>query len=148
MGRVQDQMYLGLEIYQNSKEVPMSEKVFLDEGEVKVTQARFIVPAQTYAMAGITSVASLKQDPSRKRPNRVMIIGFIATLWGFSVSVSAGVIGLLVLAAGMAWWLLQKPTYYVVLHSASGESRALKSKNGEWIARVVTALNDAIVARG
>lgn len=57
MGRVQDQMYLGLEIYQNSKEVPMSEKVFLDEGEVKVTQARFIVPAQTYAMAGITSVA-------------------------------------------------------------------------------------------
>ncbi len=126
----------------------MSEKVFLDEGGVKVTQARFIVPAQTYAMSGITSVASLKQDPSRKGPIIVVIIGLFATFGGFSASAAAGVIGLLVLAAGIAWLLLQKPTYYVVLHSASGESRALKSNNGEWIARVVTALNDAIVARG
>lgn len=39
----------------------MAEKTFLDEGGVTVTNARFVVPAQTYAMSEITSVKSLDE---------------------------------------------------------------------------------------
>jgi hypothetical protein len=44
----------------------MAERTFLDEGGVTVTNARFVVPVQTYAMSGITSVKSLKHTPSIK----------------------------------------------------------------------------------
>ena len=36
-----------------------NEKIYFDKGDVMVTKARFIVPAQTYAMSGITSVNRL-----------------------------------------------------------------------------------------
>jgi hypothetical protein len=44
--------------------------------------------------------------------------------------------------------LLRKSTHHVVLSSASGETRALNSKNKEFIANVINALNQAIVSRG
>lgn len=127
----------------------MTERVFLDEGGVKVTQARFIVPAKTYTMAGVTSIGSHKENPSRKGPIILIVIGFMVAMVGFSVkSAGSGITGLLMLGGGVAWLLLQKPTFWVVLHSASGESRALGNKDGQWISRVVAALNDAVVARG
>ena len=127
----------------------MAERVFFDEGGVKVTQARFIVPSQTYAMSGVTSVGSLKESPSRRGPIILIIIGFFMAVIRFSAKFAAGgVIGLLMLAGGVAWLWLQKATFWVVLHSASGEARALSSKDGAWVLRVVNAINDAIVARG
>lgn len=38
----------------------MEERIFLKESGVVVSNARFIVPAQTFAMAGITSVTFAK----------------------------------------------------------------------------------------
>lgn len=35
----------------------MEEKVFFEHGSVKVTNARFVVDAQTFAMSNVTSVA-------------------------------------------------------------------------------------------
>ena len=126
----------------------MSEQVFLDEDEVKVTHARFMVPGQTYAMSGVTSVAFDQDNPSKKGPVIVIVIGLLLMLIGFAEDATTGIIGFFILVAGIVWFLLLKPTYYVTLHSASGESRALESKDGEWIEEVITALNDAIVARG
>ncbi len=127
----------------------MSERVFLDEGGVKVTQARFLVPGKTYTMSGVTSVENLKKNPSRKGPIFLIMWGFLMTMLGFwGKRVETWVTGLLMLAGGVAWLLQQKPTFWVVLSSASGEAKALSSKDGQWVSRLVAALNDAIVARG
>jgi len=57
-------------------------------------------------------------------------------------------IGLLILAGGIALAIMSKPTYAVRIGSASGESNALVSKNGEYIENIVAAMNDAIIKRG
>ena len=122
----------------------MEEKVFLEEGGVTVTNARFIVPAQTYAMSGITSVKSYEKKPSRRGPITLIVIGGIAVLSGKDAL--AGGIILLVLA--LLWWVLSKTEFQVKLSTASGEATALRSKNSSWIRRVVNALNEAIIHRG
>ncbi|TXH03234.1 MAG: QacE [Nevskiaceae bacterium] len=121
-----------------------TEKTFLSEGGVTVTNTRFIVPSQTYAMSGITSVKSFEETPSRKGPIILIAIGLLAMLGGKD----SIVVALLFLAGGIAWWVLKKAKYHVLLSSASGEAKALSSPDQAWIGRVVGALNDAIVHRG
>ena len=121
----------------------MAEMTFLDEGGVTVTNARFVVPAQTYAMSGITSVKSLKHTPSIKGPVILGLIG-LAGLGGKDTTIVA----LIFLAAGIAWFILNKPKYSAVLRSASGEAEALTSKDSDFISRIVKALNEAIISRG
>lgn len=122
----------------------MSEQTFLSENGITISNARFITPGQTYAMSGVTSVKSLRKNPSRKAPIILGIIGLIAMVAG-----DTGIIvGVLLIAASIAWWVLNKATFTVVLSSASGEAQAYTSKDSQFITRVVNALNEAIVARG
>jgi len=122
----------------------MAEQTFLQESGVTVTSSRFVVPAQTYAMSGVTSIKSLKQSPSRKGSLILIGLGIIFMLFG-----GKSIVGGLILAAlGVLWWVLHKPKYAVVLSSASGEVEALSSKDAGFISRIVDALNKAIVARG
>ena len=122
----------------------MAEQTFFNENGVTVTNSRFITPGQTYAMSGVTSIRKLKITPSYKAPIITAIIGFISL--GFGDSGIA--IGILLIIGAIAWFILNKPTFVVVLSSASGEQKALSSKDEEFISRVVNALNEAIVARG
>jgi hypothetical protein len=57
-------------------------------------------------------------------------------------------IGIFILPICILMYFLAKDTYLVALHSASGESRSLVSQDEAWVDRVMTALNEAIVARG
>lgn len=120
-----------------------NEKVYFEEGGVSVTKARFIVPAQTYAMSGITSVKAAVDQPL-KGP---AILGGIGVLMMFSGEVGAIIIGLLLIAGAVLWFIKGKK-HIVVLSSASGEAKALSSTNEGFIGRIIAALNDAIVARG
>ena len=122
----------------------MEEKVFLNEGEVTVTNARFKVRAQTYAMSGITSVKSYEKRPSRLAPLTLILIGI---MFG-STSNDALVGGIMFIALAMLWWMLSKTEFQVILSTASGEAIALKSEDSNWINRVVNALNEAIIYRG
>lgn len=127
----------------------MAEETFFNEGDVKVTSARFVIPAQTYALSGVTSVKNLKEEPSKKWPIILIIIGVIILLAGLSGKEAAGIIfGLIAAGGGIAWFVLNKPLYHVVLSSASGEVRSLSSKDSDYISRVINALNDAIIHRG
>jgi len=121
-----------------------TEQTFLNEGGVTVTNSRFVVPGQTYAMSGVTSVMAATHNPSRKGPIILIALGLIGLFVGKDAIVGA----LLFLAGGIAWWVLKKTTYVVRLHSSSGEAEALTSKDSTFISRVVTALNEAIIARG
>ena len=122
----------------------MEEKTFFNESGVSVSNARFIAQGQTYAMSGVTSVKSFRQEPSRKGPIIMAIIGLIALTGGGTVTA----VGLALIAGAVVLWILQKPEFSVLLSSASGEAKALTNKDGEFIGKVVAALNDAIVHRG
>lgn len=120
-----------------------NEKVYFEEGDVTVTKARFIVPGQTYAMSGITSVKAGFDQPL-KGP---AILGGIGVIGMFSGEVGAIIICLL-LVAGAILWFIKGKKHIVILSSASGEAEALSSTNAGFIGRIIAALNDAIVGRG
>ena len=103
-----------------------------------------MVPGQTYAMSGITSVKAYRKDPSRTGPIILGILGLLGLLGGTEVLPGA----LITLGIAVAWWMIPKPSFSVLLSSASGEAKALTSKDGACIDRVIRALNDAIVHRG
>ena len=122
----------------------MEEKSFFNEGGVSVSNARFITGGQTYAMSGVTSVESVRHDPSRKAPIVVGVLGIVAMLFGGT----GIVVGLFLLAGAVAMWFLQKPTFSVLLYTASGKSTALTRPDEKLISSVVAAINEAIVHRG
>jgi len=119
----------------------MEEKVVFENDSVKVTNARFVVDGQTYAMNGVTSVRRFEKSPARALPIIVGLIGLAST--GGSV-----IVGLLILAAAAGIWVSQKTEFSVLLSSSSGEARALSSKDASYIDQVVEALNTAIIQRG
>ena len=122
----------------------MEEKTFLSEGGVNVTSARFIVPSQTFAMSGITSVKAFEEQPRRAWPIIFLILGALFLFGGGGATVFGGILAVV----SIAWLVSQKAKFHVLLSTASGEAKALSSQNREWINRVVTALNDSIVHRG
>ena len=122
----------------------MEEKSFFNDGGVSVSNSRFIAQGQTYAMSGVTSVKSSRQDPSRKAPIIMGIVGLLALAGGST----AAIVGLLLIAGAVAMWFLQKAEFQVLLYTASGEAKALTSNDGAFVSNVVAALNDAIVHRG
>lgn len=119
----------------------MEEKTFFEYEDVKVTNARFLVDGQTFAMNNITSVKSALTRPSKVLPILTMVIGLL-------ICASSVVVGLLVLAAGAFWLWKQKTMYHVVLNTSGGEMKALSSYQEGYVRKVVKALNDAIVHRG
>lgn len=119
----------------------MDETTFFEYEGVRVTNTRFIVDGQTFAMNNITSVKPLEQKPNRLLPGLLIAIGVLPAL--------NGVYGWLVMSLiGGVWWAMQKTVYHVMLHTAGGETSALKTFQKEYLQKVVTALNNAIVHRG
>lgn len=120
------------------------ETVFLSEQGIRVTNTRFILPKQTFAMSGITSVQSSEEKPSKLLPIIFLGIGALSLLGGKD-AISFAII---MLAIGGIWLKLQKTTYHVLLHTASGEAKALSSHDEGWVSKVVHAINDSIIHRG
>lgn len=120
------------------------ETTFLNEEGVRVTNTRFILPKQTFAMSGITSVQSGEDKPSKTGPVLFLIIGTLALFGGNDSLVFA----IIMLAVGGLWLFSLKTTYHVLLQTASGEAKALSSTNGAWVSKVVHAFNESIVHRG
>lgn len=95
----------------------------------------------THSMSGVTSVTQVIYKPNRKWPLILAVIGLLLFIWKWWIAV-------IVLAAAALWWFLQKTKYGVLMSSASGDQEALSSTDKEFINKVITALNDAIVHRG
>lgn len=119
----------------------MDEELVFEEGNVKVTNARFVVSGQTYAMNGVTSVRQFEKKPNRVLPIVIGIIG-LATFAGTVIG------AFILLGIAVAVWMAMKTEYSVLLSTAGGEARALSSKDQAYINRVVAALNEAIIKRG
>ncbi|HZQ90386.1 MAG TPA: DUF6232 family protein [Terriglobales bacterium] len=119
-----------------------AEKTFYQGNGVTVTSTRFIVPGQTYAMASVTSVRFERIPPKRGAPILITIIGFLVLMFP-----EGRWFGVTLLVFGILWLLLLKTNCAVALSSASGEVRAIKSTDSDFITGIVDALNDAIVYR-
>ncbi|HKU24769.1 MAG TPA: DUF6232 family protein [Candidatus Sulfotelmatobacter sp.] len=115
---------------------------FLQKDGVRVTSTRFIVPGQTFAMAGVTSVRSVKIEPDRKGPSVLLGVGLLILLIPI-----LRVIGVMFLIAAILWFIVQKTTFAVGLNSASGETHAITNEDAGYIDSIVNALNEAIVYR-
>ena len=101
----------------------MAEETFLNEGGVQVTNARFVVPGQTYALSGVTSVSIHEKKPKRIGPIFLFIIGFFCLMGGFSGSSGAFVAALVFIGLGVLWWISNSTKYAVRLmtvHAAKG----------------------------
>jgi hypothetical protein len=124
---------------------PRGEQSFYAGNGVQVTNARFVVGAQMYSLANVTSVSY----GSPKRGWAYALIAFVAlSLPAFILS---GNPGLMVVGAGLLLLGILLAVYApstVVLATASGEVRALRSRNHKVTLHVIHALNEAIISRG
>lgn len=119
----------------------MDEKTFFEYDDVKVTNARFISGGQTYAMSNVTSVKAFEEKPSR-------LWGILGLLIGLAIASNNTVVGLLIAGVAALYLYQQKTIYHIMLATAGGETSALKTHQREYLSKVVTALNEAIVHRG
>lgn len=129
---------------------PASEKSFHSSPGVLVTNSRFVVGPQTFAMSGVTSVRSFCEAPSHKGPLIVIGLGVLFVLGGLasgSQGIPAFVFGAILVAGGIWWLQSRKPTFYVILRTAATEVKALHSQDEGHIMDIVKALNDAIIHR-
>lgn len=131
--------------------MPPSEQTFLSEGGVLVTNTRFVYAGQTYAMANVTSV---RADPQSVGCFAILLLvgGAIAIVVGVAQMVQgsspAPLLTGLVAAPFGAFLAWTQMVTYVILHTAGEERRTLASKDRAFVARIVAAVNEAIVHRG
>ena len=118
----------------------MEEQTFFENNGVKVTNARFIVDANTYSIRNITSTAAWSQSQK-------WIFGVLLILIGLVFLIQATVIGIFFLAAAGLVLYLGRPVHYVRLHTSGGEVKAVKSYDLEYVKQVVQALNEAIISQ-
>jgi hypothetical protein len=133
------------------QDVNMEETVFFNFNGIIVSNSRFIVRSQTYAMQSVTSVKPGIVKPSRGVAMVFMLIGVLLLiaelleLFDKGVLLVAGVVAILI---GLIAWYLEKPRYSVILNTSAGEHHALISDKKQDIEHVLQALNQAIVSRG
>ncbi|HAH9728812.1 TPA: QacE [Escherichia coli] len=124
----------------------MAEKEFYRNGNVIISDSRFIVGTTTYAMSGVTSVKRGERKPSRIAPVIFTLVGLIVLFSGTEWTHKG--IGIFIILAGIAWFRSIKTEYLVFLNSSSGESQALSSTDKNYIDQVILHLNEAIIYRG
>jgi Family of unknown function (DUF6232) len=128
----------------------MEEKIFFNEGGVTVSNSRFVVGGQTYAMSEITSIQSVKVDQSKTGP---FFLLFFSIYFSYKVRTNPDIIYRHPLAAsiffyvpliiGLAWLFRLKPKYKIIWNTSSGRTLAYARKDKKFIETVVTAVNDA-----
>jgi len=132
------------------------EKVFLQHGDVFVSNTRVIIRGTTYATANITSVTKRITPAKRGCASFLIFLGAIGIFVGLIVLSSDDgasalghiILALLFLGIGILWYRSRKPTYHIVFASSSGQIDAMTSTDNKIIDEAVNAINQAIVFRG
>lgn len=133
-----------------------NEQIFLDDADIYVSNTKVILGGTTYATANLTSVSKRFTPASKGCAVALTIIGVIFTFGSlgtlFSKGFAEGFVMFLICgaitAAGIAWLRSLRPTYHVILASASGQQEGLTSKDDDLVNRVVSAISSAITHRG
>ena len=123
---------------------PPTEKIFYQDGNVSVTQSRFIVNGKTHAMRNISSVANRRIAKSIAGPIWLIILGLVL----FFFQGNASIAGMILIGLAILLIAVKKDSFAVRISSNSGETNGLISKDQNYIQTIVNAINDAIVHRG
>ena len=127
-----------------SNETNQTEKTFYKDQNVYVTQSRFVVGGKTYAMRNISSVTNYRTEKSKAGAIFLILIGLLALTFGGS----GMTFGVIMIAIGVLIIVRTKDDYSVQISSNSGESKALVSKNRDYIQKIVDSVNEVIIFRG
>jgi Family of unknown function (DUF6232) len=118
----------------------MDEQTFFDNNGVKVTNARFIVDANTYAVRNITSTAAWTKP-------RSWVWAVLCAVIGLSSLANSAPMAIIFFTLAGALFYLGRPVHFVRLNTSGGEVKAVKSYDLEYTNQVVRALNDAMVSQ-
>jgi hypothetical protein len=124
------------------------ETTLFQSRNIAVTNARFIVGAQTFAMRGITSVEGVETPVSYIGPVMLGLLALWISISLFGGMIFLGIVGVLILVADIWITIRRKPTFTVVLRTAGGEVTAYKSTDRDHIAQIIRALNEAMISHG
>jgi hypothetical membrane protein len=132
------------------------EHVFLQAEGLYVSNTKVILHGTTYATANITSVQKRFTPASKGCAYIFVAVLALATIGSlgnfrsghFGESLLMFLVFAGLLAAGIFWLRSLRPTYHVVLASASGERQGMSSKDNELVDRVIGGITDAITHRG
>ena len=134
---------------------PVSEQVFFqDQFGTFVSRSRVVLSGVTYPVNTISSVRTFKIDKGTSSLGwgiALTVFGLISISVAFNTTVIMAVIGLVLLAIGIAllhrYFQVDKDTFGLALGSAGGEARALLSKDWQYVNTVQTAINNALASR-
>lgn len=127
-------------------EATREEKVFFDDGDVVVTNARLIASGQTYSMANITSV-KIGHRPAQRKWWRIVVAVFMMPV---AHEVNRWYVIALILLC-VALWRHEKgkqDMYAVAIHTSGGEQDATESPSKGYINGIIKAINEAMIYRG
>jgi hypothetical protein len=136
----------------NLQETQMTEETIYSDNSVNITTTRVIISGTTYALRNITSVKMGMTSANPGCAIILLVLGVLVLLGALSSLASNFNSGMMMLfwaagiiAGGVLWLRSCKPSYHVAIASASGEARALISKDKHYIEKIVASVNDAIV---
>ena len=124
------------------------EHIYFQQNGITVTNSRFIVGNQTFAMRNVSSVQAVRYNASKGGSITLLTIGGVMLFIGFSVSGFWALFGLLMIGLGILWLSKLRPTFSVILATTGGEVRALQSFDMAFINAVVAALNQSMISHG
>lgn len=120
-----------------------AEQKFYEDGNVIVTQSRFVASSKTYAMRNISSMSIGEIKKSKVFQILVIIVGVIML-----TGEGTRVYGVVAIAMGALLLYFIRNEYSVRINSNSGENDGFVSKDRERIEKIVNAVNEAMVLRG
>ena len=123
----------------------MSEEVILKGAGVMVSNSRVILGGTTYSLRNITSVRTSKSRPSYAGPTVLVLLAAVCLFSAMGGdSTGALIFGIVALILGVIWATQLKPIGNLIISSASGEVKALTSKDLTYVQKIARAINDAI----
>ena len=131
----------------------MAEEIISQDHRATVTTARVIMHGTTYPLRNISSVRMATVSPNIAAPVLLIVFGALAVVGCAADYLDTHKLAWVVLLVG-AWMTLLgilwvrslRPWFHVVIASTGGEVNALSSQDRQYIARIVEAINVAIVS--
>jgi hypothetical protein len=126
----------------------MDEETIYSDQEISISTSRIVIRGTTYALRNISSV-KMTVEPAKTGCAIALIIGGV--VWAIGIMGSKGgvapalFLGGILIVGGVVWLTAAKAEYYVTIVNNAGEVRAHKSKNKQYIDKIVEAINEAMV---
>jgi hypothetical protein len=140
-----------------------SEKVFLSDQNVTISNARIILQGTTYSTLNVTSVSMYEGTEDWASEDLVYhtitwVLNIISIIIfynksGLAAAIIAGFIGMFVFYIVSAYYIssvrekYETPYYSVKIGNASGENEAMWSYDKSYIQKVVNAVNQALISQ-